>query len=190
MWITNGGVANWYFVLARTNPDPKAPASSALTGFIVERDTPGVTPGRKEMNMGQRASDTRGVTFEDVVVPKENVLIGEGAGFKIAMGAFDITRAPVGFCFQFLTFLLNIYNLFVLLKGGCRCSWFGATRIGGSDALFIGAQDLWSADRSSPGGRFHAGRYGHRHRNVEACLDESRLGDRPRSPQHILRLDR
>ena len=45
--------------------------------------------------MGQRASDTRGITFEDVVVPKENVLIGEGAGFKIAMGAFDMTRPPV-----------------------------------------------------------------------------------------------
>ncbi len=45
--------------------------------------------------MGQRASDTRGITFEDVLVPKENVLIGEGAGFKIAMGAFDQTRPPV-----------------------------------------------------------------------------------------------
>merc|ERR1711885_113275 len=48
-----------------------------------------------EINMGQRASDTRGITFEDVVVPKENVLIGEGAGFKVAMGAFDKTRPPV-----------------------------------------------------------------------------------------------
>lgn len=47
MWITNGGVANWYFVLARTETDPKAPASKAFTGFIVERDFPGVTPGRK-----------------------------------------------------------------------------------------------------------------------------------------------
>lgn len=120
-------------MLARTNADPKAPASKAFTGFIVERDTPGVTPGRKvcllftsilekyvkkqrkiyvhkwkerlykernvcslkEMNMGQRASDTRGITFEDVRVPKENVLIGEGAGFKIAMGSFDKTRPPV-----------------------------------------------------------------------------------------------
>lgn len=96
MWITNGGVANWYFVLARTNPDPKCPASKAFTGFIVERDWAGVTPGRKELNMGQRASDTRGITFEDVRIPKENVLIGEGAGFKIAMGAFDKTRPPVG----------------------------------------------------------------------------------------------
>merc|ERR1739838_377611 len=87
MWITNGGVADFYFVLARTNPDPKCPASKAFTGFIVDRDTPGVTPGRKELNMGQRCSDTRGITFEDVVVPKENVLI--------AMGAFDKTRPPV-----------------------------------------------------------------------------------------------
>lgn len=45
--------------------------------------------------MGQRASDTRGITFEDVRVPKENVLIGEGAGFKIAMETFDKTRPPV-----------------------------------------------------------------------------------------------
>merc|ERR1719187_443580 len=95
MWITNGGVANFYFVLARTSPDPKCSASKAFTGFIVDADTPGVSPGRKEMNMGQRASDTRGITFEDVVVPKENVLIGEGAGFKVAMGAFDKTRPPV-----------------------------------------------------------------------------------------------
>jgi len=95
MWITNGGVANYYFVLARTNPDPKCPASKAFTGFIVDGDTPGLTPGRKEKNMGQRCSDTRGITFEDVVVPAENVLIGEGAGFKVAMGAFDKTRPPV-----------------------------------------------------------------------------------------------
>jgi len=95
MWITNGGIANWYFVLARTNPDPKAPASKAFTGFIVDGDSPGLTPGRKEQNMGQRASDTRGITFEDVRVPKENVLMGEGAGFKVAMLTFDKTRPPV-----------------------------------------------------------------------------------------------
>lgn len=49
----------------------------------------------QELNMGQRCSDTRGIVFEDVKVPKENVLIGEGAGFKIAMGSFDKTRPPV-----------------------------------------------------------------------------------------------
>ncbi|NXC92277.1 ACADM protein, partial [Cercotrichas coryphoeus] len=47
MWITNGGKANWYFLLARTDPDPKAPASKAFTGFIVEADTPGIQIGRK-----------------------------------------------------------------------------------------------------------------------------------------------
>lgn len=116
MWITNGGVANWYFLLARTNPDPKCPAAKAFTGFIVEREWAGVTPGRKvcitcwknpnqtisntlfyrqEINMGQRASDTRGITFEDVRIPKENVLLNEGDGFKIAMSTFDKTRPPV-----------------------------------------------------------------------------------------------
>ncbi|KAF7492062.1 Medium-chain specific acyl-CoA dehydrogenase [Sarcoptes scabiei] len=95
MWITNAGYANWLFVLARTNPDPKAKASEAFTGFIVEADTPGITIGRKEWNMGQRCSDTRGITFESVVVPKKNVLLGEGQGFRIAMGAFDLTRPPV-----------------------------------------------------------------------------------------------
>jgi acyl-CoA dehydrogenase len=71
MWITNGGVADWYFVLARSNPDPKCPASQAFTGFIVDANSPGVIKGRKEINMGQRASDTRGITFEDVRIPKE-----------------------------------------------------------------------------------------------------------------------
>uniref|UniRef100_A0A8C3P8L0 Medium-chain specific acyl-CoA dehydrogenase, mitochondrial n=1 Tax=Chrysemys picta bellii TaxID=8478 RepID=A0A8C3P8L0_CHRPI len=95
MWITNGGKANWYFLLARSSPDPKAPASKAFTGFIVEADSPGIQIGRKELNMGQRCSDTRGIVFEDVRVPKENVLSAEGVGFKIAMGAFDKTRPPV-----------------------------------------------------------------------------------------------
>ncbi|XP_044751192.1 probable medium-chain specific acyl-CoA dehydrogenase, mitochondrial [Coccinella septempunctata] len=96
MWITNGGVANWYFVLARTNTDPKAPVSKAFTGFIVDRSTPGVSVGKKEQTMGQRASDTRAVTFEDVRVPIENVLANEGDGFKIAMQAFDVTRPAIG----------------------------------------------------------------------------------------------
>ncbi len=93
MWITNGGKANWYFVLAKTNPG--ASAGQAFTGFIVDGNSPGITVGRKELNMGQRCSDTRGITFEDVEVPAENVLGKEGQGFKIAMGAFDTTRPLV-----------------------------------------------------------------------------------------------
>ncbi|PVU85620.1 hypothetical protein BB560_005276 [Smittium megazygosporum] len=93
MWITNGGKANWYFLLART--DASAKTGNAFTGFIVDADTPGVTVGRKEWNMGQRASDTRGITFDNVVVPEENVVGEVGKGFKIAMGAFDTTRPLV-----------------------------------------------------------------------------------------------
>ena len=65
----------------------------------------------KEKNMGQRASDTRGITFEDVVVKKENVLIGEGAGFKVAMGAFDQVGYPIVVIIQVLpndSFMLEV----------------------------------------------------------------------------------
>jgi len=92
MWITNSGHAEWMFVLAKTDPSAGA---KGMTGFIVDAKSPGVTVGRKEINMGQRASDTRGITFEDVRVPVENRLGDEGNGFKIAMGAFDHTRPPV-----------------------------------------------------------------------------------------------
>jgi len=95
MWITGAGVANWFFVLCRTNPDPKAKTGEAFTAFIVEADSPGIILGRKEWNMGQRASDTRGVTFEDVRVPAKNLLGKVGSGFKYAMGAFDKTRPGV-----------------------------------------------------------------------------------------------
>ena len=93
LWITNAGVSNWLFVLAVT--DPTAGAGRAMTGFIVDSDTPGVSFGEKLVNMGQRCSDTRPVFFDNVVVPAANVLGKEGAGFKIAMGAFDNTRPPV-----------------------------------------------------------------------------------------------
>ena len=92
MWITNGGVANWYFVLAYTD------ASQGYRGmsvFIVPRELPGVVVGKKENNMGQRCSDTRSVTFEDVKVPAANRLGEEGSGWKVAMTAFDHSRPVV-----------------------------------------------------------------------------------------------
>merc|ERR1711879_914251 len=94
MWITNGGVANWYYVLARTDPDAKA--GKAFSSFVVDANTLGIEPGRKEINMGQRASDTRGISFTDVLVPESNMLGRPGDGFKITMGAFDLTRPLVG----------------------------------------------------------------------------------------------
>lgn len=69
--------------------------------------------------MGQRASDTRGVSFEDVRVPKENVLIGEGEGFKVAMQTFDKTRAPVSsnsiFIFKNMLKCILLYRAVVLV---------------------------------------------------------------------------
>jgi len=88
MWITNGGPANWYFVLCKSK--------DGFVGFIVDGDSKGITREPKEINMGQRCSDTRGITFQDVVVPEENMLGKVGDGFKIAMKAFDRTRPPVG----------------------------------------------------------------------------------------------
>ncbi|KAL7072877.1 LOW QUALITY PROTEIN: hypothetical protein ACQ4LE_007750 [Meloidogyne hapla] len=95
MWITNGGVASWFFVLARTDPDPKAPSGKAFTAFVVDGDAKGLSRGKKEINLGQRCSDTRGITFEDVVVPSSNVIGIPGEGFKIAMKTFDKTRPIV-----------------------------------------------------------------------------------------------
>ncbi|RAL22481.1 acyl-CoA dehydrogenase [Lujinxingia litoralis] len=93
MWITNGAKASWYFVLAYTDPDA---GYRGLTGFIVDADTPGIEVGRKEINLGQKASDTRSISFDNVEVPAENVLGGkEGGGWAQAMGAFDKSRPIV-----------------------------------------------------------------------------------------------
>jgi acyl-CoA dehydrogenase len=92
MWITNGGVATWYFVLAYTDPSQ---GYRGMSAFVVPREVPGVVLGKKENNMGQRCSDTRAVSFEDVKVPAANRLGEEGAGWKVAMAAFDHSRPVV-----------------------------------------------------------------------------------------------
>jgi acyl-CoA dehydrogenase len=92
VWITGAGHAKWFFVLACTDKEKR---HKGKTAFIVPANSPGVVVGKKESNMGQRASDTRSVTFEDVVVPKKNRLGNEGDGFLIAMKAFDYTRPLV-----------------------------------------------------------------------------------------------
>lgn len=92
MWITNAGFANWIFVLAYTDPTAGV---KGMTGFIVPAKTPGIEVGKKEINLGQRCSDTRGISFTDVKIPAKYRLGEEGQGFKIAMTAFDHTRPPV-----------------------------------------------------------------------------------------------
>jgi acyl-CoA dehydrogenase len=92
-FITNGSVANFYVVFAVTE---RAAKGKGISAFIVERDWPGVAPGRKDDKMGQRASNTAQVMFEDVKVPKQNLLGSEGDAFKIAMKVFDRSRPGAG----------------------------------------------------------------------------------------------
>ena len=93
MWITGAGKADWFFVLAYTD---KSAGYKGMSAFIVESGWDGVSLGKKETNMGQRASDTRSVNFEDVRVPVENLVGGvEGNGWMNAMKAFDYSRPVV-----------------------------------------------------------------------------------------------
>ncbi len=92
MWITGASKSSWYFVLAYTDTSL---GHRGMSAFIVPSDLPGIEIGAKEWNMGQRASDTRSVIFNDVVVPKDFLLGKENGGWKLAMGAFDHTRPIV-----------------------------------------------------------------------------------------------
>jgi acyl-CoA dehydrogenase len=92
-WITNANYARWYVVFATSNPELR---HKGIAAFIIDRDTPGLTVGKKEDKLGQRASDTAQVFFEDVKVPKANLLAPEGKGFKLAMETFNQTRPDIG----------------------------------------------------------------------------------------------
>ncbi|UCC65826.1 MAG: acyl-CoA dehydrogenase family protein [Anaerolineae bacterium] len=93
MFITNGSVAQLYTVFATLEPGKRN--YRAFCAFLVPRDTPGVSVGKKENKMGHRASDTAEVIFENVRVPKENLLGREGEGHKIAFMTLDKSRAAI-----------------------------------------------------------------------------------------------
>ena len=88
-WITNGGVASFCTTFATLDPKLR---HKGITAFVVDMNSPGVKIGKKENKMGQRSSLTNDVIFEDVRVPKENLLGEEGGGFKVAMKTFDRSR--------------------------------------------------------------------------------------------------
>ncbi len=92
LWITNGNVADWYFVLALTDREK---GYGGMSGFVIPRSADGIEVGKKENNMGQRCSDTRAVTFTDVRVPVADRVGEEGQGWINAMKAFDHTRPTV-----------------------------------------------------------------------------------------------
>jgi acyl-CoA dehydrogenase len=88
-WITNGGVSGLFTVFATFDPALK---HKGIACFVVGADTPGVTAGRKENKIGQRASNTTDVIFEDYKIHKSQLLGTEDSGFKIAMKTFDRSR--------------------------------------------------------------------------------------------------
>jgi acyl-CoA dehydrogenase len=90
-FITNGSHADWYTVYAKTDPDA---GHRGISAFVVERDW-GVTVDKKEDKLGQRASDTALISFDEVEVPAENLLGEENHGFKLAMQTLDRTRPGV-----------------------------------------------------------------------------------------------
>lgn len=92
-WITNGGEAEIYTVIAMTD---KKKGSRGASAFIVEKDTPGFSFGKKEDKMGIRASATRELIFNDCRIPRENLLGREGMGFIVAMKTLDRTRPGIG----------------------------------------------------------------------------------------------
>lgn len=92
-WITNGGEAEIYTIIAMTDKSKGARGASA---FIVEKGTPGFTFGKKEKKMGIRASSTRELIFDNCKVPKENIIAKEGMGFIVAMRTLDNSRVGVG----------------------------------------------------------------------------------------------
>jgi acyl-CoA dehydrogenase family member 9 len=93
LWITNGGIADFFTVFAKTG---KADDRAQLSAFIVTRDMPGVSAGPHEDKMGIRASSTTTVHFENVRVPMGNLLGEQGKGFKVAMMVLNSGRTGLG----------------------------------------------------------------------------------------------
>jgi alkylation response protein AidB-like acyl-CoA dehydrogenase len=105
-WITNGGNASFYLVIAQTD---KAKRSRGINCLIVERDSPGFEVGKKEDKLGIRGSDTHSLMFNNVVVPKENRVGEDGFGFKFAMKTLDGGR--IGIAAQALGIASGAYEL-------------------------------------------------------------------------------
>jgi alkylation response protein AidB-like acyl-CoA dehydrogenase len=105
-WITNGGTASVYLVIAQTDP---AKGPKGINVLIVEKNWPGVVVGGKENKLGIRASDTHTIMFNDVKVPKENRIGEDGFGFKFAMRT--LAGGRIGIASQALGIASGAYEL-------------------------------------------------------------------------------
>lgn len=92
IFITNGGAADVFVIFAMTD---KSLGNKGISAFIVEKDFPGFSIGKKELKMGIRGSSTTELVFENCIVPKENLLSMEGKGFGVAMGTLDGGRIGI-----------------------------------------------------------------------------------------------
>jgi alkylation response protein AidB-like acyl-CoA dehydrogenase len=108
-WITNGGTASTYIVIAQTDASKK---HKGINAFIVEKGMEGFTVGAKENKLGIRGSDTHSLMFTDVMVPKENRIGEDGFGFKFAMNVLEGGR--IGIAAQALGIAAGAFELSVL----------------------------------------------------------------------------
>ncbi len=92
-FVTNGGAADLYSVFVTTDPSKGKQGISVL---MVEKGTKGLTIGKREEKLGMRGSDTTDLIFENAVVPKENLIGGEGRGWELAMMTLNLSRPAIG----------------------------------------------------------------------------------------------
>ena len=140
-FITNASYAHFYTIFAKTD---LAAGHRGMTCFIVDRDSPGLSVGKKFDKLGQRASDTAEIVFENVEVPEENIVGEVGQGFYIAMKVFRF-QSP---------------------GSGGRRLWLAAARLGRKRQICEGARSLRPADLSASGGGPQDRGYGDQLRSV------------------------
>jgi alkylation response protein AidB-like acyl-CoA dehydrogenase len=128
-WITNGGTADTYVVIAHTHPEQ---GHRGINAFVIDSKLEGISVGVHEDKMGMRSSDTHSVMFTDVKVPKENRLGDDGMGFKIAMKTLEGGR--LGIAAQALGLASGAYEL--ALKYAQERKAFGTEIINHQDVAF------------------------------------------------------
>jgi acyl-CoA dehydrogenase family member 9 len=96
LWITNAGTAGFYTVFCKTDHEIEGKTVEKISCFVVTKDMPGVTFGEKEQKMGIKASETRAVYFDNVIVPADNMIGAPGKGFKISMNVLNSGRLSLG----------------------------------------------------------------------------------------------